>query len=545
MNDRVAILVIHGMGSQKPYETLDQFARGVENCLSTTSNGSYHHELRFRQHDEDPAHQEKAWTQAYVRLTPGDSAAAAAHPALIDIMEYYWAPIINDRVRALESLRFLILSALSPFQYLRANALVIDQVSEISPALIILRELARSCFIFLPFIALFAALYALLAQPLLQTLTRMLGHPGPSNLIPYFWACSNAGWSDIFIVALVVFRWVLIVMAVLYFVDGFRHAAPPQSARKNVRLCDFIILIFLLFLFAVPFLWHSVHGLIIQIPFSAHLAADQRHFNCAPAWFAPLRYFAHRYVAFAPICLRLIHITGYLMMAALIYAIKKFLTTAIGGLAVYLGSDSLSKNFAARAQILSECTAAVEDLLEKHSDLPVPVGASPQYDRVILAAHSLGTVIAYDTLNDLRVRSAAEWDQRQAMRVQPPSAQGLSRITALFSFGCPLNKVFYFFRARTDEKSTILSQVLYSLHNFRLRVHPPAGILPPEPPGNKPFCGTFKWVNVWCPLDVISGPMLFYFADRNEVVHQGFEPATAHIGYWANSKLYTYFSRLL
>src|ERR1700692_2253970 len=78
MNDRVALLVIHGMGSQKPYETLDQFARGIESSLSSATEGRYHHELRFRQHEEDPAHQQKAWTQVYARLTPADPTAAAA-----------------------------------------------------------------------------------------------------------------------------------------------------------------------------------------------------------------------------------------------------------------------------------------------------------------------------------------------------------------------------------------------------------------------------------------------------------------------------------
>jgi hypothetical protein len=86
---------------------------------------------------------------------------------------------------------------------------------------------------------------------------------------------------------------------------------------------------------------------------------------------------------------------------------------------------------------------------------------SQQYDRVILAAHSLGTVIAYDTLNDLRVKQAAEYDQRQIARVEPPPAPELSQITALFTFGCPFNKVFYFFRSRTSQKTTVLSQVLF------------------------------------------------------------------------------------
>jgi hypothetical protein len=35
MGDRLAILVIHGMGTQKPYETLDQFACGIERQLNS------------------------------------------------------------------------------------------------------------------------------------------------------------------------------------------------------------------------------------------------------------------------------------------------------------------------------------------------------------------------------------------------------------------------------------------------------------------------------------------------------------------------------
>ncbi len=544
MNSRVAVLVIHGMGSQKPYETVDQFARGVENCLSSPDTGSYHHELRFRQHEEDPTHQQKAWTQAYVRLTPVDLAAAGNRPALIDIVEYYWAPIINDRVSALQSLRFLIQSALSPFQYLRANALVIDQVSDESLQLVVIRELARSCFIFFPFIVLLAGLYALIAQPLLQTIAHA-SNASVSNWFPYFWACSSFGWVQILVLTLVAFRWLLILMTILYFLDAVRHLAPAKFDKRNIRLCDLTVFTFLLFLIAIPFFWHAVQELLPRIAFLNHESTAPAALSSLDNLADNFRHFVHRYLAFAPRGLRLIHITLYLLLGALIYGIKQFLTTAIGGLAVYLGSDSLSKNFAARSQILSECTATIHDLLAQHADLPAATGMPQQYDRLILAAHSLGTVIAYDTLNDLRVKEAAERDQQLVQTSPTPSARDLSRITGLFTFGCPLNKVYYFFRARTGEKTTILNQVLYSLHNFRLRTPPPEGSLPPEPPGNKPFCFDFSWINVWCRLDMISGPMLFYQANQNELVHQGFEPAGAHTGYWSNSRLYTYFSKLL
>ncbi len=547
MNDRLAVLVIHGMGSQKPYETLDQFARGIEANLTPRGAGAYHHELRFRQYGDDPAHQQQAWTQTYVRLSPTDpvAAAAASHPSLIDVSEYYWAPIINDRVSALQSLRFLLRSAFSPFQYLRANALIIDWASQESPLLVIVRELARSCFIFFPFIVLLAALYGLLAQPLLNAVDRTSGQHTASQWIAYFWACSNITWPSILVLTLVAFRWLLIVMAVLYFVDAAGHPKPKPDVREKVRVYDAVVLILLLCLLAVPFVWHWIYQILLCIPPLLDGLVNRHTFHGAAIRFSQFRQFAHRYLVFAPFCLRLVHLTAYLMLGVLIYAIRLFLTTAIGGLAVYLGSDTLSKNFAARSQILSECTAAVQNLLAVHPDVPAAPGQVAQYDRVILAAHSLGTVIAYDTLNDLRVKDAAEFDEQHVARIQAPSAPGLSRISALFTFGCPLNKVYYFFRARIGEKATILSQVLYSLHNFRLRVPPPVGMLPPEPPGNKPFCSTFKWLNVWCKLDMISGPMLFYQADDNETVRQGFEPATAHTGYWANPHLYEYFSSLL
>jgi hypothetical protein len=60
-----------------------------------------------------------------------------------------------------------------------------------------------------------------------------------------------------------------------------------------------------------------------------------------------------------------------------------------------------------------------------------------------------------------------------------------------------------------------------------------------------PFHSKFQWLNAWCPMDVISGRMLFYQADHNQVVKQGFEPATAHTGYWKNPKLYAFFAQLL
>jgi hypothetical protein len=545
VGDRVAILVIHGMGTQKPYETLDQFARGLELLLNDpTPPRSYARTLEYREHPSDPAKQQKHWTQAIVRFRSLDPENSEP-PALIDLVEYYWSPIINGRVKAVQSLQFLIRSALTPFDYLRENLVAIAEVSgdqrgksarsvrEGLPATsngellhILIRELFRSIVVFLPMLLLSAGVYSLLARPLLSALVP----EHRPDWLTYFWS-GAPNWISVIVVALVALRWLLLVMTGKFLIQAIFHTDnPPPQLRKLLLRCNLLVAFLFLALVAVPFLspvWHLIHAI--------------SHWTHGPAIHAKLNLdhhqrvqtalrWLHLRIAFAPLSLRLFHVLGYFALAALTYLINRFLTTAIGDLAVYLGADTLSTNFAARSQILEECTQTVRDLLGSQLDL-VPDHTPCNYDRIILVAHSLGSVIAYDTLNDLMAQNMAS----------TPSDQTLKRISALFTFGCPLNKVFYFFRSRTSAKTYVLEQILYALHNLRLRNPPPTGVKQsPEP-----FHPNFQWLNAWCPMDVISGRMLFYRADQNRVVKQGFEPATAHTGYWKNPELYAFFAKLL
>jgi hypothetical protein len=547
MGDRLAILVIHGMGTQKPYETLDQFARGVEAQLNPLQHPpTYSRTLEFREHPSDPAKQQEHWTQAIVRLRALQP-ERPDKPALIDLVEYYWAPIINGRIKSLQSLQFLIKSALSPFDYLRENLVAIAEVScddagKTSPRAtqeglpptsdgqilqILVRELARSVFVFFPMIVLLAGAYSLVAQPLRNA----LAPKHDADWLTYFWS-GKLSWISAIEVALAALRWLVIFMTGKFLIQSILNADdPPPKLRKLLVRCDLFVAVLFLALIALPFLdplWRLIARLFRGTATLAAQASqlNPNHHQQVEGIFRLL----HLRIAFAPLSLRLVHVLGYIALAGLVFLINRFLTTAIGDLTVYLGSDTLSTNFVARSQILEECTQTVRGLLEEQLDL-VPDRTPIRYDRVILAAHSLGSVIAYDTLNDLMAQSMAS--------VTPD--RSLQRISALFTFGCPLNKVYYFFRARTSPKTYVLDEILYALHSFRLRNPPPAGALPPP----DPFHPAFEWLNAWCPMDVISGRMLFYQADKNQIVKQGFEPASAHTGYWKNPKLYTYFARLL
>jgi hypothetical protein len=465
MGDRLAILVIHGMGTQKPYETLDQFACGLEPQLNSFGQPpSYSRTLEYREHKSDPAKQQKHWTQAIVRfhsLEPIDS----ERPAIIDLIEYYWAPIINGRVKALESLQFLIKSALSPFDYLRENLVAIAEVSidgtgattpkaikEGLPATsnsqilqILIRELARAVFIFFPMLLLVAGIYSLLAQPMLNALAPKQN----ADWITYFWS-GRPSWIYAVEVALGALRWLLLGMTGKFLIQSFLHAdQPSQKIDKLLIRCNVLVGALFLALVALPFLdsvWHlgpvALHGIAVFLNRFHELGPGPRHDSDAAMRWLHLR------VAFAPLGLRLFHMLGYVALATLTYLINRFLTTAIGDLAVYLGADTLSTNFVARSQIMEECTQTVLELLGSQHDL-IPNHTPSNYDRIIIAAHSLGSVIAYDTLNDLMAQNMAF----------PPPEQTFERISALFTFGCPLNKIYYFFRARTTPKTYVLDQI--------------------------------------------------------------------------------------
>jgi hypothetical protein len=99
MSEKVAIFVIHGMGQQKPYETLDSFTR---NLMESLGNPGPSWIIR-PQLDQvaDPVRNSKSWTRASFRITPPDpvnppsftSDPKSSSISEISLFEYYWAPI--------------------------------------------------------------------------------------------------------------------------------------------------------------------------------------------------------------------------------------------------------------------------------------------------------------------------------------------------------------------------------------------------------------------------------------------------------------------
>src|SRR6266849_3838985 len=125
---KTAMLVIHGIGEQNPYETLDGFARGVYTYLCGIRG------LNAKLCPIEIAYKE--WTQVGMRIEifppnanrPAcpikDEVPANPRPqpdAYVDLFEYYWAPETEDKLSFLETLKWVLRTDLTPLCYFAEN----------------------------------------------------------------------------------------------------------------------------------------------------------------------------------------------------------------------------------------------------------------------------------------------------------------------------------------------------------------------------------------------------------------------------------------
>jgi hypothetical protein len=190
----------------------------------------------------------------------------------------------------------------------------------------------------------------------------------------------------------------------------------------------------------------------------------------------------------------------------------------VGDVAIYTTTDEKSKFSAIRNQILAVSQSLLLDLL-----------ADKGYDRVILAGHSLGSVIAYDTLNRINLQANVDAD----------TAALLPRLKGLVTFGSPLDKIAFFFRQHTKPAEAVRRKILAALHSFRAK-----DLDPPEPAYamttqvTAKFDPKLPWLNFFDEVDPVSGHLDFYENVDNRKLSLGAPWGVAHVAYWANQEFY-------
>src|SRR3989304_9446631 len=115
---RTAILVIHGMGQQQPFQPLDSFVRGLRNTL--TDRGNDVELVHFM-------HGRTAVFDHFVRIQVQNPTTGASFVQALDVYEFYWSPLTQGRATFGQVLRWFRKTVLTPLKRFAFNIPLIMQ----------------------------------------------------------------------------------------------------------------------------------------------------------------------------------------------------------------------------------------------------------------------------------------------------------------------------------------------------------------------------------------------------------------------------------
>lgn len=207
-----------------------------------------------------------------------------------------------------------------------------------------------------------------------------------------------------------------------------------------------------------------------------------------------------------------------------------------GSVAIYLSPYKDSRFQDLRNRIQKVGLDAAQLIYEGHR---LPGGWMPRYEKIVILGHSLGSVVAYDTLN-------AMINLESARRPAGAANSVVDRTAALVTFGSPLDKTAFLFRVQLDVgrnpfdeagelRETMVSAVQPLIADYGNRYDPAR-----QPHGQ-------KWINLWSRRDIISG-RLDYYDDpavketdlrhvQNKIDPGAWIPIVAHVQYWTKKLL--------
>jgi hypothetical protein len=198
-----------------------------------------------------------------------------------------------------------------------------------------------------------------------------------------------------------------------------------------------------------------------------------------------------------------IMLVAWVAALALTWIARTLLVRFAGDVAAYVSSTEVSRFAPLRARIQETCCGVART-----------VYSCRQYERVLVVGHSLGSVIAYDTLNALVNED-----------LLAPPGLGVADRTALFlTVGSPLDKTAFVFRTQRPETGEVREALAAAAQplivNYRYR---PA-----------------RWVNIWSRQDWVSGKLEYYDDPaepdlrriQNVEERRAAIPLLAHAQYW-------------
>jgi hypothetical protein len=158
--------------------------------------------------------------------------------------------------------------------------------------------------------------------------------------------------------------------------------------------------------------------------------------------------------------------------------IRAFLIQYVGDVAAYVSPHVVDRFNELRHLLKNTVSGAARAVYALRDE-----GGSFVHQHVVIAGHSLGSVIVYDTLNQLI--SEDELAPASALEVE-------KRTKLLLTYGSPLDKTAF----------------IFSLHDAKAGSERDALTAAGQPliARDRPF----PWKNIWSPFDIISGPLELY-----------------------------------
>lgn len=213
-------------------------------------------------------------------------------------------------------------------------------------------------------------------------------------------------------------------------------------------------------------------------------------------------------------------LAGWLVLAAIFLKLRELYFQYVGDVAAYVSSHKVNRFHEVRGAIKKvalDVARAVYGARAKEG--------GEEYAQVLVVGHSLGSVVAYDTLNAMLNED----------RLGSGGLRVRDRTPLLLTFGSPLDKTAFIFRTQLDDAP--VREALAAAMQPLIQSYD---------------CRPDHWVNIHSPLDPVSGAINYYDAAdssqpsrrvRNVRDHGANVPLLAHIQYWKKPLLGTVLHR--
>lgn len=216
------------------------------------------------------------------------------------------------------------------------------------------------------------------------------------------------------------------------------------------------------------------------------------------------------------------------LLVAVSLLVRRLLVQYVGDVALYITPHTLDRFNNLRDKIRQYVFDGARAVYACRSSAPGETD-KPKYEGVFIVGHSLGSVIAYDTLNQLLDQDAVAAKEKQL--------GVLDRTKLLLTFGSPLDKTAFLFslqREKTSREREALATASQPL------------IVDPKYRNPQKF----DWINIYSHNDIISGRLDFYDPPTHSKTRQLVNPVrnildqeattllAAHVEYWENQLVF-------